>query len=691
MTTTKSRLCSVTATLTSVLLLVALLARCGPSTTVKPPANTGDLVLDAGAQYEQTELFAKNGVTLRSRPTDWRSQGLAEEGTFWRTLNAVDAIDVNLYHAVEYHNYAAYFVSKDGKTVRRVLQFGPSETVFTSDEPVADWRLSPGMKYIAIYRQDSRHIDIWSIDPRKLVQTIEAPTAPLALDHIETGIFDKFGAWNFEPGGDDTDVSTFTAAAIPQTGAYVFSLVQFHIDRYNVPTVSTIAVSQKLNIPAGRFAFDPLSEIIAWDTMPAFSKATDLQKFAETGAHTDLYLYSVLTGAKRCIDERPVCDFQPRWLDSSVLEVNVAPETGNPIKHTYIVRQHVLTATDLLQTQELTFLYSIDDEQGHNKFYWGTIMVPYMSLWGNDTVEPAAQDRPVLVTRITGTLPGALLFPRYAPWFILFDTRAQGDMALTYDISKDHIPASTLVTPLAFTNASQYLPSSDTAWKAGKDALAMIAKVAGTEKVTSSFDCGGGVHCVVAMAGTTKRYWLLDGTDSTLYGRIDLAPGVSITSYAENKSMPSLAKVDELKVENTGNGINNLFLPVNMPFPTKLSLTTQSSMAAEWVVRDYFRYWNEKNLAGLERTTTPDKKSISWGLSWVDYVKLLSIKELASREENKKVFEVVFDFKLKNAGGDPADGASGMENLKYTWGILLKRDNAISPWLIYDWGGGGYE
>ena len=111
----------------------------------------------------------------------------------------------------------------------------------------------------------------------------------------------------------------------------------------------------------------------------------------------------------------------------------------------------------------------------------------------------------------------------------------------------------------------------------------------------------------------------------------------------------------------------------------------------EQVVRDYFKYWNEKDLAGLERTMTPDKKGISWGLSWVDHVKLVSIKELASREENKKVFEVVFDFRRKNTGGDPADGASGMDNLTYTWGILLRRDNAVSPWLIYDWGGGGYE
>lgn len=172
----------------------------------------------------------------------------------------------------------------------------------------------------------------------------------------------------------------------------MFSLVQFRIDRNDVSAVSIVPVSQKLNIPAGRLAFDPLNEIIAWDTMPAFSKTADFQKFATTGTHTNLYLYSALTGAKRCIDERPVCDFQPRWLDISVLEENVAPEVESPAKHTYIVRKDVLMATDMEQMQQLTFPYSVDDEQGQNKFYWGTIMLPGMSLWGNDTVEIAARD-----------------------------------------------------------------------------------------------------------------------------------------------------------------------------------------------------------------------------------------------------------------------------------------------------------
>jgi hypothetical protein len=256
-------------------------------------------------------------------------------------------------------------------------------------------------------------------------------------------------------------------------------------------------------------------------------------------------------------------------------------------------------------------------------------------------------------------------------------------MATTYDISKDQIPASTLVTPLTYMNASQYLLSSDTGWKAGKDVLAMIAKTSGPENVTGSFDCGGGIHCVTATAGTTKRYWLLDGTDSTLYGRIDLVPGVSITSYAENKSMTSLAKVDELGAENIGNGIDNLFLPVSMQFPTELSLTMKPSMAAEQVVRDYFKYWSEGDYLEMEKYVTLNKRGLPWEKDNVESIRLQYLTERPQTENNRKDFVAIYRAKLKEAP------QYGIIDDTYTYEYLLKRDDEDSPWLIYSWEASG--
>jgi hypothetical protein len=144
-------------------------------------------------------------------------------------------------------------------------------------------------------------------------------------------------------------------------------------------------------------------------------------------------------------------------------------------------------------------------------------------------------------------------------------------MAIIYDFDKDLVPVSTFLISLTYANASQYLRDSSTAWKASNHVLSRIAATGMTQKVTGSFDCGGGVYCIVATAGTTKRYWLLDATDQVVYGYIDLVPGTSITSYAISGSSSAPAKVTELNDEDTGHGIDNLLLPVNMLFPTKLT------------------------------------------------------------------------------------------------------------------------
>jgi len=107
---------------------------------------------------------------------------------------------------------------------------------------------------------------------------------------------------------------------------------------------------------------------------------------------------------------------------------------------------------------------------------------------------------------------------------------------------------------------------------------------------------------------------------------------------------------------------------------------------AEQVVREYFTYWNEKNVTEMERRMTPNRKGITWEFDKLEYVKLISIKEIKARQEGIKVFEVVFDIKFK----DGSDGGSGLSDGEYTWGYLLKRDNETSSWLIYDWGGGRF-
>ena len=112
-----------------------------------------------------------------------------------------------------------------------------------------------------------------------------------------------------------------------------------------------------------------------------------------------------------------------------------------------------------------------------------------------------------------------------------------------------------------------------------------------------------------------------------------------------------------------------------------------SSIAAKQVIEEYFKYWNEKNLAELEKRMTPNRKGMIWGFDTTDYVKLIAINERHSQEApGTKAFNVVFEIKNKKGKSNPS-----IEQGTIHWSYLLKRDTTNSPWLIYDWGGGSYD
>jgi hypothetical protein len=107
----------------------------------------------------------------------------------------------------------------------------------------------------------------------------------------------------------------------------------------------------------------------------------------------------------------------------------------------------------------------------------------------------------------------------------------------------------------------------------------------------------------------------------------------------------------------------------------------EKNKPAEQVVSEHFKYWNDKDLAKLEETMTPNRKGISWEFDKLESVRLLSIVEKKSDEPNERVFIVEFEIKFKNGEG------SGLSDGKYTnFAVMLRRETESSPWLIYDWG-----
>ena len=114
---------------------------------------------------------------------------------------------------------------------------------------------------------------------------------------------------------------------------------------------------------------------------------------------------------------------------------------------------------------------------------------------------------------------------------------------------------------------------------------------------------------------------------------------------------------------------------------SKESTISPTNALPEQVVRDYFKYWNDKNVSKMEELMTSNNKGISWELEKLKYVKLISINESKSHQpNNQKTFNVEFEIKFKDGSG------SGLSDGKVFWPYVLRMDTEKSRWLIYGWG-----
>ncbi|MBU3192354.1 DUF4829 domain-containing protein [Clostridium bowmanii] len=124
------------------------------------------------------------------------------------------------------------------------------------------------------------------------------------------------------------------------------------------------------------------------------------------------------------------------------------------------------------------------------------------------------------------------------------------------------------------------------------------------------------------------------------------------------------------------------------------------------VVEGFFKYYNQKNLEGMNTLTTEKYHSSEsyWGFDNLEYIKVINIiedtkkanKEVYLRQtkkgqiidtekekselENVTIFNVDFEVKYKKEGVGPTD--SGRDKYSYT---LIRKDKN-SPWLISSFG-----
>lgn len=108
----------------------------------------------------------------------------------------------------------------------------------------------------------------------------------------------------------------------------------------------------------------------------------------------------------------------------------------------------------------------------------------------------------------------------------------------------------------------------------------------------------------------------------------------------------------------------------------------QTTVSAEDALKEFFKYWNEKNLLEMEKRISRERLPVEWKIDEVNYVKLTSITEQESTEPGIKTFLVVLDIDYKKSHGK----VLGWENGECSYHFSLIRVTDTSPWLVYGCG-----
>jgi hypothetical protein len=106
--------------------------------------------------------------------------------------------------------------------------------------------------------------------------------------------------------------------------------------------------------------------------------------------------------------------------------------------------------------------------------------------------------------------------------------------------------------------------------------------------------------------------------------------------------------------------------------------TQQTTVSAEDALKEFFKYWNEKNLLEMEKRISPDRTPLQWRLDELNYVKVISIVEREPTEDGTKAFVVVLDINYVKSHGKMI----GWENGEVAYNFSLKRITDTSPWLV---------
>ena len=282
--------------------------------------------------YENVELFAIDGVTLRSRALDWRNKN-DTTGKVWRTIDAsLGTLDVANPFAIQYCGGLAYFTLKgDVSHVYSCSQTSKPIVVLTVASSIDMFSVSPDRRFAAVSMKKTespemgwaKTLDIWSLRDKKIISTIKADE--------RTGSYEQSPEWgnqgwwvvahmSMNPSPVLTYIFTSYTHFMPSVSSFVRASfdgdIPSHtsVERYSIP--QDVFISLENETGEIGVAFDPTTNTVAYG---GWDKFLDRGKVAPK-----LFLYNIITGSAHSISTLPLTTLLPIWIGPDTLEYSTA-------------------------------------------------------------------------------------------------------------------------------------------------------------------------------------------------------------------------------------------------------------------------------------------------------------------------------------------------------------------------------
>ena len=276
--------------------------------------------------YENVELFAIDGVTLRSRALDWRNKN-DTTGKVWRTIDAsLGTLDAANPFAIQYCGGLAYFTLKgDVSHVYSCSQTSKPIVVLSVTGSIGMFSISPDRRFAAVTMRKigspdqgwAKTLDLWSLGDKKIISTIKADD--------RTGDYEQSPEWGSQGwwvvahmSQSPSPVLTYIFTSYTHFMPLVSSFVQASFDGNTPDHVSVTRHPVEPYIPLENetgsigVAFDPTTNTVAYGGWDVF---LDRGKVAPK-----LFLYDIVAEKAHSISTLPLTTLLPVWIGPDTLE-----------------------------------------------------------------------------------------------------------------------------------------------------------------------------------------------------------------------------------------------------------------------------------------------------------------------------------------------------------------------------------